>query len=296
MIMDFRQLESFVAIAKLKSFSKAAERLFLTQPTLSNHISRLEEELGVILLARNNKKTELTDAGKLFFASAQELISRREQAVVDLGQFEGRIEGTLEIGASSIPGQYLLPQILARFCQSYPDVVYNIHYQSSHEVISQLISQELDFGMVGSPADNSLLVYEKAADDELVAIAPPIKPFTQMESITAQQLLAYRLIMRKEGSGTRRIFEDALKTATGGKAQIKAAAYTDNTEMVNLCVMQGLGLAVTSRLAVADKAAHGQLKILPISDLELNRNCWFVYLKGRVLSPLACRFRDFVTI
>lgn len=292
--MDFKQLESFVAIGKLKSFSKAAGRLFLTQPTLSNHIARLEEELGVTLFTRNNKKTELTAAGQSFFLSAQEILNRREAAVLDLAGFCGKIEGCIEIGASSIPAQYLLPPLLTRFHAQYPDVSYNLRYLNSGRVIGNILAGELDFGFVGSSPANPLLVYEQMAEDELVAIAPLREPYVSMQDISLTELTQCDLLLRQEGSGTRQAFEEALKQHLPEQPPLKIVAHMDNDEMINLAVMAGLGLAVVSNLAVADKARFGLLKILPLRGVELKRRFWFVYPQGRILSPLVTRFRDFV--
>lgn len=292
--MDFRQLESFVAIARLKSFSKAADKLFLTQPTLSNHIARLEEELDVTLFERNNKKTVLTPAGQVFFISAQEILNRREAAVLDLVDFQGKIEGMMEIGASSIPSQYLLPALITVFHQQYPDVVFNLHYMNSLKVIDTILAGELDFGFVGSPPTNPLLVYEKVADDYLVVIAPLCDPFANMKDISVEELLQYELLLRPEGSATRQKFEDLVNTDPKHPAKLRVAAYMDNDEVITLSVIQGLGLAVTSALSVADKVSLGLLKALPFRDKNMERAFYFVYPKGRILSPLVGRFRDFV--
>jgi len=292
--MDFRQLESFVTIAKVKNFSQAAEKLFLTQPALSNHISKLENELGITLFERNNKRTELTPAGKVFFISAQAMLNQRESAILDLNDYKGKIEGMLEIGTSSVPGQYLLPDILKNFNGRYPCVVYNIHYLNSKQVIASILSGEMDFGIVGVNPNNSLLTSERIAEDVLVVIAPNKPPFDVMESISAEELLRYRLLSRQEGSGTRQVFENALNQHFNEKVQLKTVAYIDNNEMIYICVKRGLGISVVSSLAVADKASVGQLKILPISNLQINRSFYFVYPKSRTLSPLVKCFKEFV--
>ena len=292
--MDFRQLESFVAIAKTKNFSQAAEKLFLTQPALSNHITKLENELGVTLFERNNKKTELTPPGKVFYISALAMLNQREAAILNLNDFQGRIEGILEIGTSSVPGQYLLPDILKRFNADYPDVVFNIHYLSSKQVLSSILSGEMDFGIVGVNPTNSLLTCEKIADDILVAIAPNKPPFDIMDTISAEELLRYRLLLRHEGSGTRQVFENAINEYFKEKVHLKTVAYIDNNEMIYICVKKGLGISIVSSLAVADKAAVGQLKILPLKDLQIRRSFYFVYPKSRTLSPLVMRFKDFI--
>lgn len=124
--MDFKQLETFVTIAKLKSFSKAAEHLFLTQPTISNHIQNLEKELKTILINRTNKNISLTQAGELLYKHAIDILNKKESAIFSLNQFKGKIEGILEISASTIPEQYYLPDLLIEFSKKYPEVKYNL--------------------------------------------------------------------------------------------------------------------------------------------------------------------------
>ena len=291
--MDFHQLESFLAIARFKSFSKAAESLFLTQPALSNHISRLERELGVVLFERNSRKTELTEAGRLLFSAAQDLLSHREQVVAKMRNYRDNIEGDLSIGASSIPAQFLLPGILARFYANYPQVICHIHDSSSQQVEKLLLSQFIDFGLVGSQPLNPDLVYEEFASDELVVIAPAQSPFLEQERITLAELLEHRLVLREEGSGTRKAFEDAL-AARSENYHIRPALYVANTDMTNLCVGAGMGLAVTSRISAEDAAALGKVCILRFADLSIYRKFYFVYLRGRVLAPRAQLFRDYV--
>ncbi|MDO4732074.1 MAG: selenium metabolism-associated LysR family transcriptional regulator [Bacillota bacterium] len=291
--MDFNQLESFLAISRYKSFSKAAESLFLTQPALSNHIARLERELDVILLERSSRKTELTEAGRLFFSAAQDLLNHREQVVAKMRNYRDNIEGELSIGASSIPAQYLLPPILARFSRDYPQVICHIHDNSSQELEELLLSKFMDFGLVGSPPLNPELVYEKIASDELVVITPARAPFLERDSICLDELLEHRLVLREDVSGTRKAFEDAL-AAHGGNYRVRPALYVGNTDMVNLCVEQGMGLSVTSHISAKDAANLGKLHIMHLSDLPIYREFHFVYLRGRVLAPRAQLFRDYV--
>ncbi|MDR0840654.1 MAG: LysR family transcriptional regulator [Christensenellaceae bacterium] len=292
--MDFKELESFVMIAKVKSFSKAADKLFLTQPALSNHISKLEKELGVTLLMRNNKKTELTHAGQKFYISALEILNQREFALLSLEKFQGKIDGILQIATSSVPGQYILPNILKGFHEIYKDVTYNHYYLSSGEVISLLLSGELDFGFIGAEPEDNNIIYEKIADDELVVIAPNVPPFSQMESITFERLLDEQILLRKEGSSTRRAFDTAYKHFTHLGKPAKVLAHMDNNEMIALCVKAGFGVSIASRISVEDKVKAGFLKVLPLEDYSFHHAFYFAYPKKRTLSPMVTRFKEFV--
>ncbi len=292
--MEFKELESFVTIAKVKSFSKAASQLFLTQPALSNHISKLEKELGITLFERNNKKTELTPAGQLFYVSAIEILNQRENALLKLEKYQGKIEGLLQVATSSVPGQYVLPDILVGFHKIYPYVNYNLHYLSSKEVTDNLVNGDLDFGFVGCAPDNRNLIYEKVQDDPLVVIAPNTPPYSQMQSITFSQLLDEPLLLRKSDSGTRQAFDIAYKQHAHLDKQPKILAQMDNNEMIVLCVKAGLGLSIVSSVSIEDKVRAGFVRVLPLEGYDFKHAFYFVYPKKRTLSPMVSRFKDFV--
>lgn len=292
--MDFKELETFIAIAKVRSFSKAAKNVFLTQPALSNHIAKLEKELGITLFERNNKRTDLTPAGQQFYISALEILNMRENALLNLEKYQGKIDGMLYIATSSVPGQYILPNILVNFNQKFPDVTYNLHYLSSGEITEQLISGDLDFGFIGAEPTHRKLVYEKVADDDLVVIAPNKPPFSEMTSISFSRLLDEPLLLRKDGSGTRAAFDVAYKKFAGLGKPAQILSLMDNNEMIVLCVKAGLGLSIVSKISVEDKVKAGFVKVLPLDDYEFKHSFYFVYPTKRTLSPLVLRFKDFV--
>ena len=292
--MEFKELESFVTIAKVKSFSKAASQLFLTQPALSNHISKLEKELGITLFERNNKKTELTPAGQQFYVSAIEILNQREHALLNLEKYQGKIEGLLQVATSSVPGQYVLPDILVGFHKIYPYVTYNLHYLSSKEVTDYLVAGDLDFGFVGCSPDNQNLIYEKVQDDELVVIAPNQPPYTEMEGISFSQLLDEPLLLRKSDSDTRQAFDIAYKQHASLGKPAKILAHMDNNEMITLCVKAGMGLSIVSSVSIEDKVKAGALRVLPLEGYTFKHAFYFVYPKKRTLSPMVTRFKDFV--
>lgn len=291
--MDFKQLETFVVVAKTGSFTKAAEKLFLSQPSVSGHISKLEEELGVLLFRRNNKKIELTSAGTIFYSSAREMLNQKEKTLLELNDYNGKIEGILEIGASNTTAQYIIPRYLAQFHKKYPNVVYNVIQMNSNQIENGLLSGELDFGLVGSSANDKNLIYERISEDRLVAIAPPKIPFINMEKISLGELLKYPMLSRREGSATQQLFESAIQ-GVDIRNEVNTIAYFDSTEIMVLAVQNGLGLAVVSTLAVEEKVKNGLLCSLPIKDVNLERSFYFAYHKKRTPSPLGLCFKEFI--
>ena len=291
--MDFKQLESFVTIAKVKSFSKAAEKLFLTQPTISNHIHNLEKELGTALFNRTNKNITLTNAGEILFKYAVSILNKRDHAFFSLNAYKGRIEGILEIASSSIPEQYYLTDVMCAFSAQYPDVKYNLMKYDTKKVIDKLNLGEIDFGIVGAKKDTPQLDYIDIMDDEIVLVAPSAS-FEKIPSIQLSSLADTPLIMREEGSGTRTVVEAALKQAGLGTTELNVVAEIESTETIKRLVSKGLGLSFISKKAVEDEIDNGQMKILKVDELTINRNFYFVYHTKRVLSPLSEAFKDFI--
>ncbi|MBO8169205.1 MAG: LysR family transcriptional regulator [Thermoanaerobacteraceae bacterium] len=293
--MDFKQLQSFVAVVKLRSFSKAAESLYLTQPTISGHIQALEQELGTVLINRNsNKQVSPTRAGEILFQYAVDILNKRENALFSLSKFKGKIEGILEISASTIPEQYFLPDILSKFNKKYPDVQYNLMKYDSQEVIDKILSGEIDFGFVGFKKELNQLDYIEITEDSIVLIAPDQGKYSNMDTIPASFLAGEKFIMREKGSGTRKVLEKALAKHNIPLDSLNVVAFIENTQTIKECVRKGLGLTFISEKAVAEELAGKVFKILNIEGLEIRRQFYFVYHKTRVLSPLAQTFKEFV--
>lgn len=293
-IMDFRQLETFAAIAKFKSFSKAADYLFLTQPTISNHIQNLENQLGTILIDRTNKKVSLTKAGEILYTYALDILNKRELALFKLEQFKGKIEGTLEIASSTTPEHYFLPKLLNSFHQIHPDVKYHLFHYDSQQVIDAIVHGQIDFGIVGVKDEKKQLNYIHLMEDRLVLIAPYSPPYRNIDSVSIDFLLDKKLILREEGSGTRKIFEEELKQQHLSTEHLPVVAYMENTETIKQCVRLGLGLAIVSELAICDELKFSTLKKIEIEGLDLHRYFYFAYHKHRTLSPLAETFKNYV--
>lgn len=292
--MDFRQLETFVSVVKLKSFSKAAETLYITQPTVSNHISSLEKELNTILVNRTNKSLTLTNAGALLYKHALDIINKRDNALFSLNQFKGKIEGILEISSSTIPEQYFLPELLINFNKIYPDVRYCLNKFDTSQVINNILSGETDFGIVGAKKQSKQLEYIDIMDDTIILAAPTKGIYKDINSITLKKLLDFPIILREEGSGTRNMVEASLSQCNIAMDDLNVVAYIENTETIKQCVKKGLGVTFISHKAIASDIENGTIKSISIDDFDFKRKFYFVYHKNRGLSPLAETFKKFV--
>lgn len=296
-ILDFRQLETFIEVVKLKSFSKAAQKLFLTQPTVTSHIQNLENEVGTLLINRIGKKVTPTDAGNLLYKYALDIVNMRDMAEFDLGVYKGKIEGHLEISSSSIPRQYVLPSILMNFTKEYPDVSFSLTEKDSRKVIEGILEGETDFGIVGAKYTSNHLQYIDLIEDRLVLITPNQDkyPLENYDELDIKFLLDERLILREKGSGTRLLLEKELKNNDINIQSLNIVSLIEDNETIKRFVELGLGVSFVSERAVKREVELGILKAYRIKDLNLNRKFHFVYHKSRQLSPLSQTFKNFIT-
>lgn len=292
--MDFKQLESFVTIAKLKSFSRAAEELYLTQPTISNHIHILEKELSTILFNRTNKNITLTDAGEILYEHAISILNKKEHAYFSLNEFKGKIQGILEISSSSIPEQYYLSDIICQFSKKYPDVKYSLLKYDSKKVVDKILSGEIDFGLVGAKSTSNQIDYIEILDDEIVLIAPNNSNFSKQTNVTIDNVIPYPLIFREDGSGTRSVVLSHLKSIGIEADDLNIISEVEDNETIKKLVINGLGLSFISSRAIHNELSLGLLKEIRINSLDIKRKFYFAFHKKRVLSPLSETFKDFI--
>lgn len=294
--VDFKQLETFIEVVKLKSFSKAAQRLFLTQPTITSHIQNLENELDTVLLNRSGKCITPTDAGKLLYKHALNIINMRNTAEFDLGVYNGRIQGHLDISSSSVPRQYVLPHILKDFTSKYPDVTFSLTDNDSKKVAENIIDGITDFGIIGAKFYSSQLEYINLIEDRLYAIAPNNSkyPWKEYSVLDKDFLSNENLILREKGSGSRHLLEKEFKENGIDIESLNIISYIEDTETIKKFVELGIGISFISERAIKHEMDLGILKPFAIKDLNLKRKFYFVYHKKRQLSPLSLAFKNFV--
>lgn len=295
-VLDFRQLETFIQVVKLKSFSKAAQQLYLTQPTITSHIQNLESELGTILLNRSGKSISPTGAGKLLYKYALNIINMRNMAQFDLGVYKGKIQGHLDISISSIPRHYVLPSLLKDFMSKYPEVTFSITDYDSKNVFDSIIEGNTDFGIVGTYFKSPNLEYIDLINDELCVITPNNSdyPWENYSELDSEFLINEKIISREKGSGTRSLIESQFIENGIDYDSLKIIAYVDDTDAIKRFVELGIGISFTSKKAIKREVDMGLLKCFTIKGFELKRMFYFIYHKKRQLSPLSKTFKDFV--
>ena len=294
--MEFNQLESFLNVVKYKSFSKAAKELYLTQPTISNNIQNLEKELKTTLLDRKSKTITLTDSGKAFYKYAAELINIRDQAKFDIMRQYDKIEGKIEINASSIPEQYILPYIIKDFTKKYPQVSFSVTHKNSKDIVDDIFKGKQNFGIVGAKYCSRMLEYIDFYEDELVLAVPnnDSYPMSIDKPLDMNILFSEKFIFRKKGSGTRLLVEQRLLDKGISLDDLNIVSLIDSNEMIKKMIELELGVSFISKLSIKNEIDLELIKPFRVKGLSLKRNFYFVYCKNRTLSPIAEVFKEFL--
>jgi DNA-binding transcriptional LysR family regulator len=292
--MDIRALEVFCRIVELKSFSKAAEAVYLTQPTVSGHIKVLEEFVGVKLLDRLGREVLPTKAGELLYGYAKQILALRNQAIQALEEYKGSLKGHLVIGGSNIPGEYVLPALLASFKARHPEISITLKIADSREIVRGVLEGNYELGAVGAKFDDGQLVYLKLLEDELVLALPPGHAWASKAVVALTELVGQPMILREVGSGSRKVFEDALHAARLDSSALTVVAEMGSTEAVRQAVKSGAGVSVISLRAIQDDLDRGSIRTVPLKGINLTRDFYLVYHKNRSRSPLCEAFTNFL--
>jgi DNA-binding transcriptional LysR family regulator len=288
--MDFKQIEAFVNVVRYKSFSKAADATFFTQPTISTHIRNLEKELGVKLLDRKSRAVEMTPQGAKFYKYAVEMINARAQAFDALVNSSDRVEGILEIQSSSIPAVTFLPELLAGFRTEHSGIQYYVSSSDTQTVIDNITERRGEIGFIGDEPAGGGLDSLKVFTDKVVMIAPA--SYDIPDRITMSEAVTYPFIWRETGSATRKSFEDAAVAMGYDKEVFDVAALFDDMDSVIRAVEAGLGVAIISEKVAS--TIGNRTRIIQIEDFDEERSFYMVTLRSSSLSPAAEAFTEYV--
>ncbi|WP_123054866.1 selenium metabolism-associated LysR family transcriptional regulator [Clostridium sp. JN-1] len=288
--MDFKQIEAFINVAKFKSFSKAANSTFLSQPAISSHIASLEKELNVQLFDRTSKEVILTPAGDSFLKYALDILNTRDKAIYNLTNFNGNVNGRLKLAASTTPCNTIVPQLIKKFHSIYPEVSFDVIEQSSGKIIQDIVKFDCEIGIVGELVSDERIKNYKLIEDDLILISPlelNLSHFVKLESI-----LKFPFILREQGSATRKTFENALQKTKFNIGDINLHFEVNNLDTQLQFVKHGLGISVVSKQVFRDYISSGMIKESIIEDLSLKRSIYMVLSSKRTLTPTSKAFFD----
>jgi DNA-binding transcriptional LysR family regulator len=281
--MDFDQLEIFLEVARLSSFSRAAEKRFRTQPAISSQIRALEEEVGARLLDRSGGRVSLTVAGKLFFKYAEDTLEQKKSILTAIAETEHIPRGQIVVAANEGTCLHILPEVFAQFKRNYPDVAVSIKRADYAKILESVSDHSVDFGVVSMPVNDNRLQCVPIHRDELVVITPPGHPLTAKQQVTVADVAEYRLVVPKAGH-TR----DALDTLFYDRhLKPRYAMELDSSELLKRFVAADVGVGFIARSNIQEDIRANALGALTISDAQIRRDLALVFRKDRSLSRAA---------
>jgi DNA-binding transcriptional LysR family regulator len=286
--MDFDQLETFISVARLLSFSRAADKRFRTQPAISSQIRLLEEEVGAKLLDRSGGKVSLTASGKLFLKFSEELLESRKAMLSAVAETERVPRGEIVVGANEGTCLHILPEVFAEFKKQYPDVNISIRRSDYAKILESVIDNSVDFGIVSLPVDDTRLKVVLIHRDELVIIAPPQHPLAKKQSATVSEAAKFPLVVPK-GGHTRDALEDLFFER---KLKPRYIMELDSSELLKRFVAADAGVGFIARSNVIEDVRANSLVTITISDATIRRDLALVFRKDKSLSRAARAFID----
>jgi DNA-binding transcriptional LysR family regulator len=287
-------LQTFVLIVEKKSLTRAARALHLTQPAVSKQLNSLEKFYGVPLLYRTSRNMEITEAGKVVYNHCRRILSTVKESLVEVQALEKDLRGNLLLGASTIPGEYILPAALGCFQNLHPQLNVKLEIAGSAEIARLVTDGVIEAAVIGAISTNPALKQELIYQDQLVIIAPNGHLLTEKKRVALEDLIAEPFIVREKGSGTRMVIEHKLENKGISPDQLKVRLELGSTEAVINAVAAGLGISLVSRFAVEKRIQRDEIALIDIEELSLERGIYFIMRQDQILTPVMESFHHFL--
>jgi len=292
---DLRQLEVFVKVLELGSFSKAGEAVHLAQASVSERIATLENMVGAKLLDRMGRTVAPTKAGELLYRHALRLLEMKKTACLEMQDFLGVKQGEIRIGGSTIPGEYILPKVIGRFSKEYPRITVSLTVADSEEIETRVLEGEFELGVIGRKSSNKNLASHQLWEDELVLALPATHRWAGKKEVLIQEVVREPFISRELGSGTLKSSEAYLQGAgLKGIDSLKVVARLGTSTAVKEGVKAGIGISILSAIALETELKAGVLKALRIKGIPMFRHFYLIRDKRRTASPIGRSLMDFL--
>jgi len=294
--MDLWQLHIFRKVVELASFSKAGESIHLSQPTVSSHIKDLEKHFGCPLIDRLSRCAVPTKAGELLYSNATRILAMRDEIENIMAEYQGQYRGGLRIGASTIPGGYLLPKIIGGFNRDYPNIQISLLIGDSKEIVQKVLAGDIEIGFVGAHYESPHLHETAFTNDELKLVVYPEHPWADKLSVEIEALCQEPMIVREAGSGSLHVLTSALKNkGLNLEKDFHIVAEIGNTVGIIGAIKNRVGVSILSTRAIENELKHGELVALDLQNFELHREIYLVVDQRRTRSPLARAFHHFIS-
>jgi len=292
---DLRQLEIFCKVVELKSFSRAAEAVYLAQASVSERIATLEAMVGAKLLDRLGRTVVPTAAGEMLYKHALSLLELKRKVCLEMEDFLGIKRGEIRVGGSTIPGEYILPRIIGKFHREFPGISVTLIVGDTQLIESKVTEGRLELGVIGSRSSNPSIHQQELWEDELVVAVPTSHPWAKKKLVSIEDLVKEPFIVREQGSGTLKMFQDHLSgLGSTGIEGFKVVASLGSSTAVKEGIKSGLGVSVLSERAIETEVKAGILKPVKIKGLPMKRKFYLIQDKRREASPLCRTMVDFL--
>lgn len=291
--MEFKQLEAFVAVVDYGSFSEAARKLYLTQPTISTHIRSLEEELHTRLIIRTTKKLTITPKGYQLYDSAVRMLDIRNNFFEN---FTGSKKQIIDLAASTIPSSYLLPELMAGFGRMYPDVYFHSWQTDSAGAISRVLDGSVDLALTGQNTGDDSCIFIPFCQDDMVIATPVNDHYLQLKErpVTFSDFLKDPIIIRERGSGTKKEMDIFLENAGIEPSSLNVVARMNDLESIKKSIVNGLGISILSARSAVDLKKTKQILLFPLEGTAHKRSFYIVCSKNRILKAHVRQFIQYV--
>ncbi len=292
--MNLKQLEVFLAVAETNSFTRGAERTFLTQSTVSQHISSLENEFGIKLIDRTGRGAYPTEAGKIFINHARQILSGIDEVNAAMQRYKGIEQIILRIGGSNIPGTYIIPRFLPLFRKMHADAEVHLIQGDSSEILGKLKGEEIELAFIGTLFVDDRVDFKPLGSDNIVLVVHPNHKWRERGEISIGELRNESFVFREEGSGTHGAVCTALANAGLDPSALNVKARLGSNEAVKQAVGYGLGISFLSELSVGEACLRGEMFPVKIRNFAISRNFYIASRSGRELSPAASEFSNHI--
>lgn len=270
----YEALKTFVTLAEVKNFTKTAEKLLMSQPSVSLHIKNLEKEFQTKLFLRSPKFLQITPTGEILYDRAKQMITLYEQTKQDILEQHHSIKGELKIGASFTIGEYILPALLIELQQQYPALELKIVIGNTEEIVQSVRMYQVDIGLIEGQTNDRELSVHPFMEDELYIISSTTHPLAQKEKVTISDLQNQAWVSREVGSGTREYFNHFIRS---NGLKVKSLLTISSNQGIKETLINGMGLSLLSRSVIKRDVQHRNLAIIPMTNQTFNRTLSFVY-------------------
>ena len=272
--MQFEELKTFIHLCEIRNFTKTAEMLSMSQPTVSLHIKNLEDEFKTQLIQRNSKQLHVTPTGEILLEGAKQVLQLFEQMKQDIFEHHHEIQGNLKIGASFTIGEYILPSMLVQLKNTYPELAIEVVIGNTNEIVEYVKLLKVDIGLIeGNTNEKSISIFPFKRDD-LVVVAPMNHRLAQQSSISISELQNEQWISREVGSGTRANFDHFLHS---NGLKVKAITTISSNQGIKESVRNGLGISLLSKSVIERDVELGEIVMLPIKNIKISRTLSYIY-------------------